>query len=62
VVTELQEELTDLRDRATRAEAERDKALEVAEAKVAAAERIVEELKAMLVEARRPWWRQFVGK
>ena len=44
-----------------RAEADRDKALEVAEAKVAAAERVVEELKALLAEARRPWWRRLRG-
>jgi hypothetical protein len=33
----------------------------VAEAKVAAAERLVEELKAMLAEGRRPWWRRWVA-
>jgi hypothetical protein len=41
--------------------AEPDKALEVAEAKVAAAERLVEELKTMLSEVRRPWWRRWHG-
>jgi hypothetical protein len=61
VVTELQEELIDLRDRVTRAEAERDAAREVAEAKVAAAGRLVTELQAMLAEARRPWWRRWRG-
>ena len=59
VVTELQEELTDLRDRVTRAEAEREAVREVAEAKVAAAERLVTELQAMLAAARRPWWRRW---
>jgi multidrug resistance efflux pump len=57
----LQEELTDLRDRVTRAEAERNKAIEVAEAKVAAAERLVTELQAMLAAARQPWWRRWRG-
>jgi hypothetical protein len=61
VVSELQEELTDLRDRVTRAEAERDKALEVAEAKVAAAERLVADLREELAWHRRPWWRRWRG-
>jgi hypothetical protein len=32
------------------------------EAEAAAKDALIEELKAMLAEARRPWWRRFVGK
>jgi hypothetical protein len=60
-LTELQDELTDLRDQVTRAEEQRDAAREVAEARVAAMERLVRELQAMLAEARRPWWRRWRG-
>jgi hypothetical protein len=46
---------------AASARAERDAAREVAEVKVAATERLVTELQAMLVEARRPWWRRWLS-
>jgi hypothetical protein len=61
VVTELQEELTDLRDRFTRAEAERDAAREVAEAKVMAMERQLADLREQLAWHRRSWWRRLRG-
>jgi hypothetical protein len=32
------------------------------EAEAAAKDALIEELKAMLAEARRPWWRRLVGK
>jgi hypothetical protein len=54
VVTELQEEITELRDRVTRAEVERDPERDVAAARVEAAERVIAELREMLVEARKP--------
>jgi hypothetical protein len=60
-LTELREEIADLRDRATRAESERDQATKVAEAQIAAAERIIARLEADLAEARRPWWRRVLG-
>jgi hypothetical protein len=61
VMTELQEELTDLRDRVTRAEAERDAAREVAEAKVMAMERQLADLREQLAWHRRSWWRRLRG-
>ena len=59
VVTELQEEITDLRDRVTKAEADRDRAVEVAAARVEASERIIAELRAEVEYWRRPWWRRW---
>jgi hypothetical protein len=60
-VTELQEEVTELRDRLARSEAAREKAEEVAAAKVAAKEEVIAELRALLADARRPWWRKLLG-
>jgi DNA-binding transcriptional MerR regulator len=66
LVRDLEQELAEVRANAqadlAKAVAERDAAREVAEARVAAAERLVAELQAMLAEARRPWWRRWVGK
>jgi leucyl aminopeptidase (aminopeptidase T) len=42
-------------------QAERDAALAMAAAKVEAGERVVAELRAMLADARRPWWQRLVG-
>jgi hypothetical protein len=41
--------------------AERDAVVATAAAKVEAAERVIIELRAMLADARRPWWRRLVG-
>ena len=42
-----------------RLQAERDAVMATAAAKVEAAERIIAELRAMLADARRPWWRRW---
>ena len=60
-LAELKEEVAELRDRATRAEVDADRAREVAEVKVAAAERIIDELRAEVAHHRRPWWRKLLG-
>ncbi len=55
-----------------KAEGERDTAVAIAAAKVEAAERIItdliqqrdrlaDQLQVMIAEARRPWWRRWVG-
>ena len=61
-IDELRRELAEARIREARARAERDTATATAAAKVEAAERIITELRAMLEDARRPWWRRLVGK
>jgi hypothetical protein len=65
LVRDLEQELAEVRATAqadlAKAIAERDAAREVAEAKVGAMERLVAELQAMLAEARRPWWRRWIG-
>ena len=43
------------------ARGERDAAVAAASAKVDAAERVIAELRAMLADARRPFWRRWVG-
>ena len=45
---------------AAKAEAERDAAMATAVAKVESAERVITELRAMLADARRPWWRRLL--
>lgn len=67
-VAALEAELAGLREAlsrallaAGRAEAERDAAKATAAAEVAALRELVAELKAMLAEARRPWWRRVFG-
>ena len=59
LVAELTAEVADLREALARAVAERDAAMAVRMAEVAAKVELVEELRAMLAEARRPWWRRF---
>ncbi len=44
-----------------RAEADRDAARTVAIAEVAAKDVVIDELRAMLAEYRRPWWRRWLG-
>jgi hypothetical protein len=64
----LRRELEAARLALVRAEGERDTALAKADARVEAAERIIAELRTMLdasraelADARRPWWRRWVG-
>ena len=45
----------------TSAAAEGKAARETALAEVAAKDQVIAELKAMLAEARRPWWRRWIG-
>jgi uncharacterized coiled-coil protein SlyX len=53
-VAELREEMAGLR-------AELKAAGDVAEARLAAKDELINELKALLAEARRPWWRRWIG-
>jgi len=46
---------------AAKAEGERDTAREVRAAEVAAKDALIAELKAILAEARRSWWRKLMG-
>ena len=59
LVTELTAELADLREALARAVTERDAALAVQLATIAAKDDLIAELKAMLADARRPWWRRW---
>jgi hypothetical protein len=61
VVADLQAEVADLRVALARAEADRDAAKTVAVAEVAAKDVLVAELRKLLDDARRPWWRRWVG-
>jgi hypothetical protein len=65
---ELLQEVMDLRVALARAEAERDAERRVAVADVATAraeaaakDALIVELKALLAEARKPWWRRLIG-
>jgi hypothetical protein len=71
-VAELMAEVAELRELLARAEVEREAARaiataevkaarEAAAAEVAAKDQLLAEFKAMLAEARRPWWRRWVG-
>ncbi len=61
VVTDLQAEVTDLREALARAEATRDAAMTTAKATLEAKDILVAELQKMLEDARRPWWRRWMG-
>jgi hypothetical protein len=68
-VANLQVEVADLRVQAAKAQEQVAAARAVAvadvataQAEAAAKDQVIAELKAMLAEARRPWWRRFVGK
>jgi hypothetical protein len=61
LVDELREEIAELRERAIRAELDRDRMHEVTEAKMHGQERIIARLEADLAQARRPWWRRLTG-
>ncbi len=60
LVAELQHEIGDLRERLARAEERARAAEEAAAVKVAAKNDLIAELKAMLAEARQPWWRRWI--
>jgi hypothetical protein len=61
VVADLQAEVTDLREALARAEATRDAAMTTAKATLEAKDILVAELQKMLEDARRPWWRRWMG-
>jgi exoribonuclease II len=61
VVTDLQAEIADLRVALARAEADRDAAKAVAMAEVMAKDALVAELRKLLDDARRPWWRRWLA-
>lgn len=58
-VTDLVAEVGELRLALARAEAERDAARAIASAELAAKDQVIAELRAMLAELRRPWWRRW---
>jgi hypothetical protein len=65
---ELQHEITEIRERLARAEERAEAARAIAAADVATAKaeavalrELVDELKAQLADARRPWWRRWFG-
>ncbi len=65
---ELQHEITEIREQLARAEERAEAARAIAAADVATAKaeavalrELVDELKAQLADARRPWWRQWFG-
>jgi hypothetical protein len=60
-LADLHEEIADLRVAIARAEADRDAAKAVAVAEAAAKDALVVELRKLLDDARRPWWRRWVG-
>src|SRR5689334_2997340 len=60
-VADLTEANATARLEAAVARGERDAAVATATAKVEAAERVVAELRAMLADARKPFWRRWVG-
>jgi hypothetical protein len=69
VVAGLMAEVTELREALARAEAEAQTARDTSGSRVAAVraevdakDALIAELKTMLAEARRPWWRRFVGR
>lgn len=59
LLAELTAEVADLREALARAVAERDAAMAVRMAEVAAKVELIEELRAMLADARRPWWQRW---
>ena len=68
LVADLLAEVGDLRELLARAQAERDAAesvalaqVEAAKAQAAAMRELVDELKAQMAEARRPWWQRWRG-
>lgn len=62
LVADLRDELGVLKVELARAEADRDAARTVAEARVEAKDALISELRELLADARRPWWRKLVGR
>lgn len=58
-IDELLAEVSELREALARAMSERDAAKAVASAMADAKDELITELKLMLAEARRPWWRRW---
>jgi hypothetical protein len=58
-MTDLSAEVGELRVALARAEADRDAAKAIASAELAAKDQVIAELRAMLAELRRPWWRRW---
>ena len=54
-------EVVELRELLAKAEANAQAARDLATGQVAAKDELIAELKAMLAEARRPWWRRWMG-
>ncbi len=54
-------EVVELRERLAKVEANAQAARDLATGQVAAKDEVIAELKAMLAEARRPWWRRLIG-
>jgi hypothetical protein len=59
--SELMAEVVELRERLAKVEANAQAARDLATGQVAAKDEVIAELKAMLAEARRPWWRRLIG-
>ena len=60
-IADLQSEVTELRVALARAETERDAAKAVAMAEIAAKDALLGELRLLLADARRPFWRRWLG-
>ena len=60
-ISDLLAEVSDLRETLARAMSERDAAKSVGVSVVAAKDELIAELKMMLAEARKPWWRRWFG-
>jgi hypothetical protein len=58
---ELMAEVVELRERLAKAEANAEATRGLATGQLAAKDELIAELKAMLAEARRPWWRRWIG-
>jgi hypothetical protein len=58
-MTDLSAEVGELRVALARAEADRDAAKAIATAELAAKDQVIAELRTMLAELRRPWWRRW---
>ena len=60
-MTDLVAEVGELRVALARAEADRDAARAITTAELAAKDQVITELRTMLVELRRPWWRRWLA-
>ena len=60
-MTDLLAEIAEVREALARSMAERDAAVTVGEARVAAVRELADRLTAELAEARKPWWRRLLS-